>query len=82
MHSLVSQHTLPAIMDAPGFRGFYAFRDEAEPDRAVSVTLFDTREDALRSHERVVGILRGDLGEMAYASPEVTMGETVVLAAA
>ena len=82
MHSLVSQHTLPAIMDAPGFRGFYAFRDEADPDRAVSVSLFDSREEAVRSHERVVETLRRDLGEMAYGTPEVTMGETVVLAAA
>ena len=82
MHSLVSQHTLPAIMDAPGFRGFYAFRDEAEPDRAVSVTLFDNRDDALRSHERVVGIMREQLGEMAYRPPRVTVGETVVLATA
>jgi heme-degrading monooxygenase HmoA len=82
MHSLVSQHTLPAITDALGFRGFYAFRDEANPDRAVSVTLFDSREDALRSHEQVVAIMREHLGEMAYQAPQVTMGETVVLAAA
>jgi hypothetical protein len=82
MHSLASQHTLPAIMDAPGFRGFYAFRDEAYPDRAVSVTLFDNREDAMRVHERVVGIMRERLGEMAYRPPRVTMGETVVLAMA
>ncbi len=82
MHSMVSQHTLPAITDAPGFRGFYAFRDEAEPDRAVSVTLFDNRDDAMRSHERVVGIVRERLGEMAYRPPRVTVGETVVLATA
>ena len=82
MHSMVSQHNLPAITDAPGFRGFYAFRDEAEPDRAVSVSLFDSREEAVRSHERVVETLRRDLGEMAYGTPEVTMGETVVLATA
>ena len=82
MRSLVSQHTLPAIMDAPGFRGFYAFRDEADPDRAVSVTLFDNREDAMRVHERVVGIMRERLGEMAYATPRVAMGETIVLAMA
>ncbi len=79
---MVSEHALPAITGAPGFRGFYAFRDEAEPDRAVSVSLFDSREDALRSHERVVGTLRRDLGEMAYGTPEVAMGETVVLATA
>ena len=82
MHSALSRHVLPAVTDAPGFRGLYAFRDEADPDRAISVSLFDTREDAMKSHQRVVGILRGDLGEMAYASPEVAMGGTVVLAAA
>ncbi len=82
MHSAASEHTLPAVTDAPGFRGFYAFRDEADPDRAVSVSLFDSREDAVRSHERVVGTVREELGEMAYQTPEVTMGETVVLATA
>lgn len=82
MHSLVSEHTLPAIAHAPGFRGFYAFRDESDPNRAISVTLFDSREEALRSHEEVVGIMREKLGEMAYRAPQVTMGQTVVLAAA
>ena len=82
MHSALSQHTIPAVTDAPGFRGLYTLRDEAEPDRAVSVTLFDSRGDAVRSHERVVGIMREELGEMAYGTPEAAMGETVVLAAA
>jgi len=82
MHSAVSQHTLPAVTDAPGFRGFYAFRDEADPDRAVSVTLFDNREDAMRVHEAVVGIMRERLGGMAYRPPRMIMGETVVLATA
>ena len=82
MHSAVSEHALPAITGAPGFRGFYAFRDEAEPDRAVSVSLFDSREDAAGSHGRVVRIMRDELGKMAYGTPEVTMGETVVLATA
>ncbi len=80
MHSTVSQHTLLAVMNAPGFRGFYAFRDEADPDRAVSVSLFDKREEAMRSHEQVLGIMREQLGEMAYREPQVTMGETAVLA--
>ncbi|MBD0275826.1 MAG: hypothetical protein ICV73_28345 [Acetobacteraceae bacterium] len=82
MHSAVSEHALPAITGAPGFRGFYAFRDEADPNRAVSVSLFDTREDAMRSHEQVVGVMRERLGEMAYRPPRTTMGETVVLATA
>jgi quinol monooxygenase YgiN len=82
MHSMVSQHTLPAITSASGFRGFYAFRDETNPDRAVSLTLFDTREEAIHSHEQVVGIMREMLGEMVYQPPRVAIGETMVLAAA
>ena len=82
MHSAVSQHTLPAIMDAPGFRGFYAFRDEANPDRAISVSLFDSREHATHSQEEVLNIMREQLGEMAYREPQVTAGETAVLATA
>jgi heme-degrading monooxygenase HmoA len=80
MHSMVSEHTLPAITRAPGFRGFYAFRDEEDPNRAISVTLFDSREEAMRSHEEVIGIMREWLAEMAYRPPRVITGETVVLA--
>jgi hypothetical protein len=80
MHSLVSEHTLPAIKHAKGFRGFYAFRDEADPNRAISVTLFDTREEAMHTHEAVVAIMRDQLGAMAYGTPRVVLGETVVLA--
>jgi hypothetical protein len=82
MHSLVSQHTLPAIMNAPGFRGFYAFRDEEDTNHAISVTLFETHEEAMRVHERVVQIMREQLGELAYRVPRVVSGETVVLATA
>jgi hypothetical protein len=82
MHSIVSGHTLPAIMHAKGFRGFYAFRDEKDPNNAISVTLFDTREEAMRSHEQVLDIMRERLGEMAYRPPQVIAGETAVLATA
>jgi hypothetical protein len=82
MHSLVSQHTLPAIMSAPNFRGFYAFRDEEDTNRAISVTLFDTREDAMHSHEQVVAVMRQQLGDLAYRVPSVVSGATVVLATA
>ena len=73
---------MPVALHSPGFRGFYAFRDEADPNRAVSVALFDSRDDALRSHERVVGVMRERPGEMAYRPPRVVMGETGVLATA
>ena len=79
MHSLVSERTLPAIMGAQGFRGFYAFRDEHDPDQAVSVTLFDNRAEAMRAHAAVLDIMRETLGDLAYAAPRVVAGETAVL---
>jgi hypothetical protein len=82
MHSLVSEHTLPTITGASGFRGFYAFRDEDDPNRAMSLTLFESREDALRSHAEVMGIMRGNLGELAYEVPDMEGGETIFLATA
>ena len=79
MHSPTSRETVPAIEHAPGFRGFYAFRDAAQPDRAISITLFDTREHALAAHEAVLAITRDRLGDMDYDLPSVAMGETLVL---
>lgn len=79
MHSPTSRETVPAIEHAPGFRGFYAFRDEVAPDRAISVTLFDTRDEALAAHEAVLAITKERLGDMDYDLPAVTMGETLVL---
>ncbi len=70
------------MVDAPGFRGLHTLRDETDSDRAVSVSLSDGREDAVRSHERMVRIMREGLGEMAHGTPEAAMGETVVLATA
>ena len=79
MHSPTSRETVPAIEHAPGFRGFYAFRDAAQPDRAISVTLFDTRNQALAAHEAVLAITRERLGDMDYELPAMAMGETLVL---
>ncbi|HEY8610013.1 MAG TPA: antibiotic biosynthesis monooxygenase [Roseomonas sp.] len=82
MHSVVSEHVLPAIIRAEGFRGFYAFRDEIDPNQAVSFTLFETREDAMGVHEEVVDIMRAQLGELAYQEPQMVIGETAILTTA
>ena len=65
MHSPTSRETVPAI--------------EHAPDRAISVTLFDTHDQAMAAHEAVLAITKQRLGDMDYALPEVTMGEPLVL---
>ena len=62
---VVRRHAVPAITGSPGFRAVYIFRNEQEPSRGASVALFDTRADALRSHERSLRVLRGKAGDMA-----------------
>ena len=36
---LLREHVFPALERQPGFRGVWTFRDEAEPEHAVSVSL-------------------------------------------
>jgi hypothetical protein len=50
--------------------------------RVVAVSVFDTRENAMRSSDRVVGIMREKATELAPDPPRVTAGEAVVAAAA
>ena len=74
------EHALPLVTGAPGFRGFYAMLDERDASRAVSVSLYDTREHALAAQERIVATLRDK--RFAPNPPGVMAGRTVVVAAA
>jgi hypothetical protein len=61
----MSEHVIPAVVRTLGVQGFHAFRDKDEPDHAPSAPRFDTRREARRSHEEVVGFMRGTSGEPA-----------------
>lgn len=77
---IVRRHTLPVITGSPGFRAVYMFRDEREPSRAVSVALFDTRADALRSHEGFLQVLREEASAVAPTPPRAATGRAIVFA--
>jgi heme-degrading monooxygenase HmoA len=77
---ITREHALPLVTGAPGFRGFYAMLDERDASRAVSVSLYDTREHALAAQERIVATLRDK--RFAPNPPGVMAGRTVVVAAA
>ena len=79
---IVRRHALPVIAGAPGFRAAYIFRNEREPSRGASVTLFDTREDARRAHERSAQAFREQAGGMAPSPPRVASGRAIVFATA
>jgi heme-degrading monooxygenase HmoA len=74
---------LPLVTGSPGFRSVCMFRDEREPSRATMVALFDTRAEALRSHERSMQALRENAAdEVAWAPPRVGVGRAIVFAEA
>ena len=79
---IVRRRALPAITGSPGFRAVYMFRDEREPSRGASVALFDTRADALRSHERSMQALREAAGGVATTPPRAATGRAIVFATA
>lgn len=68
---VVRRHAPPIIAGSPGFRAVYAFGDERDPSRGAIVTLFDTRTDALRSHERSARVFREEAGGVAPSPPRV-----------
>ena len=77
---LTREHIMPVLTRAPGFRGYYAMPDERDASRAVSVTLFDTRENAMAAQGKVVPLAR----EVKIASnpPAIMTGRVVVAASA
>lgn len=77
---VIRRHALPVITGSPGFRAVYMFRDEREQSRGATVALFDTREDARRSHERSLQVLREKAGDVAPAPPRAATGRAIVFA--
>jgi hypothetical protein len=77
---LVREHVFLTITGAPGFRGYYAFLDEADTGRGVSVSLFDTREHAIEANAWVVSVMRER--RIAPNPPRVMAGHVVIVAAA
>ncbi len=77
---LVREHVFLTITGAPGFRGYYAFLDEADTSRGVSASLFDTREHAMKANAWVVSVMRER--RIAPDPPTVMAGQVVIVAAA
>jgi hypothetical protein len=77
---LVREHVFLTITGAPGFRGYYAFLDEADTSRGVSASLFDSREHAMKANAWVVSVMRER--RIAPNPPTVMAGQVVIVAAA
>jgi heme-degrading monooxygenase HmoA len=78
---LIREHTHPIMRQQPGFQGFYAFRDDAEPEHVVSVSLWSSRDAAILAHQRVLEAMAA-LRHVVRSAPKVTAGAARVIAAA
>ena len=79
---VVRKHTAPVITGSPGFLAFLNFRDSPTGTRGAVVTLFDTRDNAIRSHERIVAVLREHGSGVVPAPSRVLMGQAIIIALA
>jgi len=78
--TLADEHVVPVIRQTPGQRGHYVFF--AGGQRVVAVSMFDSRDNAIRGSDQVVGIMRARAKEVAPNPPRVTAGKVVVAATA
>ncbi len=77
-------------MTTPVVGAIHSYQVEAPPGTppwfgspgSVVASMFDTRENAMRANDQVVGIMRERAPEVAPNPPRVTAGEAVVSAAA
>ncbi len=68
------------LKQAPGFRGYYVF--DAGGGVGGSVTLFETRAEALAANEKALAWVRASLADVMDGEPEITAGDVIAMIAA
>ena len=79
--AMLRETLLPVIIRAPGLIVHYGFANDRAAGQVVAVSIFDTAEHALRSHEQVLATIdkHEKLKGAMPAPPQVTAGQVVVL---
>ncbi len=78
---MLRETLLPVIVRAPGFIAHYGFANDRAAGQVVAVSIFDTEEHALRSHDQVLATIgqHEKLKEAMPNPPQVTAGQVTVL---
>ena len=76
----VQDKLVPLTLEQPGFRHLYTGRDEAQPDRAVAVSLFTNRSTATAAHAQVAAMMAQNR-DIWPTSPRVLLAGEVIVAA-
>jgi heme-degrading monooxygenase HmoA len=80
--TLVRNILMPLITQAPGFIAHYGFTNDRTAGQAIALSIFDTEEHAMQSHDQVLAMIDQDrkLKEAMPHPPQVTAGRVIVLA--
>jgi hypothetical protein len=65
------------LKQAPGFRGYYVF--DVGNGVGGSVTLFESRDEALAANEKALAWIRASLSDLLDGEPEITAGEVLAI---
>ena len=65
------------LKQAPGFRGYYVF--DGGDGVGGSVTLFESRDEALAANEQALAWIRASLSDVLDGEPEITTGEVLAI---
>lgn len=65
------------LRQSPGFQGYYVF--DGGNGVGGSVTLFDSRENALAANEKALSWIRASLADLVQGEPEITAGEVLAV---
>jgi hypothetical protein len=66
----------PLIRAMPGFRGYYLI--DGGPDVLISISMFDSADEALASAEKATSWVRHNVLEFTKGMPEVVSGRVLV----
>ena len=65
----------PILLEATGFKGYHIV--DAGDGVGLSVTMFETREDAEGVKDRALAWIKQNLSDLYQGEPEVTAGEVI-----
>src|SRR5215813_6214020 len=67
---------VPLMRGLAGFRGYYLL--DGGSDALITISMFDSAEEALVSNEKAVDWVRNNVMELARGLPEIMVGDVLI----
>src|SRR5256885_7565799 len=72
----VQDDFVPLMRQIDGFRSYYLL--DGGPDVLITISIFDSSDEAFASNEKAANWVRNNLLEFAKGMPEVIVGNTLI----